>query len=404
MKILLVHNDYGKYSGEEAVVDRMNAMFQALGHKVVQLRRSTANIRESAAGKIRTFTNGIYSPAGVRAMRDIINTEKPDLVNIHNLFPFIGPAALRECKKAGVPVVMTVHNYRLVCPTGLFFNNGMPCELCLDNGNEWNCIKRNCENSIPKSVAYALRNFIARKKRHYLECVDIFACLTEFQKNKLIQAGYPENKIYVIPNSFDSDIRPTFETGQYVAFSGRISHEKGIDLIIETARRNPSIPFRLAGALRDSGLTGEIPENVVFEGHLSGNDYLNFLSHARFIVMASRCYEGFPMAILEGAAHGKPVVAPDHGGFTEIVGKNNSTGRLFMPGNVVDLEKQVRLLWNDTELCRQLGMNAHKKLIECYSTQAVSKKWADIIGKFDNRPLKPHRINSQYCGNIRKKM
>lgn len=155
MKVLLVHNDYGKYSGEEAVVDRMAAMLSAHGHDVAQLRMTSAGSRESLSGKIRGFVAGIYSPAGVKAMREALRREKPDVVNVHNLYPFISPAALKECHKAGVPVVMTVHNFRLICPTGLFMRDGSPCELCLQRGNEWGCVRYNCEHSMMKSVGYA---------------------------------------------------------------------------------------------------------------------------------------------------------------------------------------------------------------------------------------------------------
>lgn len=141
MKVLLAHNDYGKYSGEEAVVDKMAVMLSGLGYDVAQLRMSTAGARDSLTGKIRGFISGIYCPSGVKAMRETLEHEKPDIVNVHNLYPFISPAALRECKKFGIPVVMTIHNFRLMCPTGLFMRNNRPCELCLEKGNEWGCIR-----------------------------------------------------------------------------------------------------------------------------------------------------------------------------------------------------------------------------------------------------------------------
>ena len=194
MKILLVHNEYGKYSGEEAVVDKMAGIFSGLGHEVAQLRMSTAGLRDSATGKMRGFLAGIHSPGGVRAMREAIERERPDVVNVHNLYPFISPASLRECRKAGVPVVMTIHNFRLICPTGLFMRNGEPCEECLERGNEWGCVKHNCEQSLLKSVGYAARNAVARLKHHYLDCVDRFACITDFQRRKLIAAGFPAEK------------------------------------------------------------------------------------------------------------------------------------------------------------------------------------------------------------------
>lgn len=385
MKVLLVHNDYGKYSGEEAVVDKMEVMLKAMGHEVAQLRTTTAGARESLSGKIKGFIGGLWSPSGVKAMREAICREKPDIINIHNLYPFISPAALRECKKAGIPVVMTVHNYRLICPTGLFMRNGKACELCLQKGNEWGCVKYNCEHSILKSVGYAARNALARVKRHYADCVDIYACITDFQRRKLIEAGFDANKIVVIPNSAEALELKELTLGSYAAFSGRLSNEKGVDLIIETARRNPEIPFKLAGAVRDKELIENLPANVELMGYLKGYELDRFYSNARFFVMASRCYEGFPMAILEGAGYGKPVIAPDHGGFSEIIGKgDNAIGVLFEPGNTDALARAVTSLWNDPERIKTLGLKANQKLNRLYSTEVIAKKWATLLNSFNN--------------------
>ena len=351
MKILLVHNNYGKYSGEEAVVDKMSTMLKGLGHEVAQLRMSTEGLRDSAVGKIKSFVAGIHSPAGVRAMREALKYEKPDVVNVHNLYPFISPAALRECKRAGVPVVMTVHNFRLICPTGLFMRDGGPCEYCLQKGNEWGCVKFNCENSLLKSVGYAARNVVARLKRHYIDCVDIFACITDFQRRKLIEAGFDPKKTVLIPNSVDVSDEILPPLGEYVAFCGRLSREKGIDLILEVARRHPDIPFRLAGECRESALIENLPKNVELVGYKTGNELTEFYRKARFMVMASRWYEGFPMSILESAQHYKAVIGPDHGGFTEIIGAgDDAIGLLFEPGNAMALDAAVSKLWNDETL------------------------------------------------------
>lgn len=380
MKLLLVHNDYGKYSGEEAVVDKMAVMMAEAGWDVAQLRMTTAGARESLTGKIKGFASGIWCPSGVRAMREALANEKPDVVNVHNLYPFISPAALRECKKAGIPVVMTIHNFRLMCPTGLFMRNGEPCELCLQKGNEWGCIRHNCENSRLKSLGYAARSAVARIRRHFLDCVDVFACITDFQRRKLIEAGFPKEKLLVIPNSIDAPSAPTFDKGEYVAYSGRLSREKGVDMILETARRHPEIPFRLAGAVRDQALVADLPANVVLTGYLSDSALADFYSRARFFVMASRWYEGFPMTILEAAAYGKPMIAPDHGGFTEIIGHGeDASGLLTPPGDLHRLSEAIASLWNDTVRVEKLGQAAHAKLISRYSTKVISEKWDKLL-------------------------
>lgn len=417
MKILVVHNDYGKYSGEEAVVDKMVRMLEGEGHQVAQLRMTTAGLRESLSGKVQGFLAGIYSPAGVRAMREALRQHKPDVVNVHNLFPFISPAALRECKKAGIPVVMTVHNFRLICPTGLFMRNGGPCELCLERGDEWGCIRYNCEHSMLKSVGYAARNMVARWGRHYQLCVDRFACITDFQRQKLAEAGFDPTKLVLIPNSMDvrdevtgdgkvadkdevtihkkiagcegitgseaitgKENKECSDAGDYVAFAGRLSSEKGIDLIVEVARRNPEIPFRLAGDCREPELIENLPENVMLMGHLNQKELAEFYRNARFMVMASRWYEGFPMAILEGAQHAKATVGPDHGGFSEIIGKGDTAiGRLFRPGDVDALEVAVTELWNNAEESTRLGLEALQKLKREYSTQVIAAKWNALL-------------------------
>lgn len=378
---MIVHNDYGKYSGEEAVVDKMAAMLRNHGHEVAFYRLSSAGSRESLGGKVHGFAAGIYSPSGVRGMREALRRERPDVVNVHNLYPFISPAALRECSKAGVPVVMTVHNFRLVCPTGLFMRDGRPCELCLQRGNEWGCIRYNCEHSRLKSLGYALRNAVARCTGAYRKNVSAYACITDFQRRKLSEAGFPPDRLCVIPNFMDSvhDVAPV---GHYVAYCGRLSREKGIDMIIEVARRHPEIPFKLAGEVRDKELLKDIPANCRLTGYLTGADLEDFYKGAAFFVMASWWYEGFPMSILEAAQYGKPTIGPDHGGFTEIIGKGDEAiGRLFTPGDVNGLESQLVELWNDRKSVAALGRRAHDKLLREYSSEVVYGKWERLLEK-----------------------
>ena len=381
MRFLLVHNNYGKYSGEEAVVDKMAAMFQSHNHTVCFYRLTTEGARDKISDKIKGFTAGIYSHTGVKGIKKILRKEKPDIINVHNLYPFISPAALFECKKAGIPVVMTVHNFRLICPTGLFMRNGKPCEQCLDRKNEWSCIKYNCEHSIFKSIGYTLRNVYARWTKAYLRNVDMFACITEFQKKKLIEAGYDKNKITVIPNSIDAPCSYTPTSGEYIAYIGRLSYEKGYDLLVEVARKHPEIKFCFAGAQREKNNT-EIPKNVEFKGYLQKKELSKFIQESRFIVIPSRCYEGFPMAILEAACHGKPAIAPNHGGFTEIIGQGeNAIGKLFEPGNTDDLDKQIAELWNNQTLTEELGEKAFRKLKEHYDSEVVYKQWETLFNK-----------------------
>ena len=231
------------------------------------------------------------------------------------------------------------------------------------------------------NLGYTLRNVYARWTGAYKRNVDIFACITRFQKEKLIEAGFDKDKIVVIPNFVDISSKYKEASGGYVAYCGRLSREKGIDLVIEVAKKHPKIQFKLAGELRDQDLLSNgLPENCQLVGYLSGKALEDFYRNASFFVMASKWYEGFPMSILESACFRKCTVGPDHGGFTEIIGKGeNAIGRLFEPNNLNDLEKQILTLWNQPVLVEELGQKAYEKLRKEYSSEVIYEKWNELF-------------------------
>lgn len=381
MKILLVHNDYARHSGEESVVDAMARLLQSRGHKVSFYRRSSRGKRERLFGQISGFFQGIYSPSGIRGMRKAIRRENPDIINIHNLYPFISPAALSECYQAKIPVVMTVHNYRLICPTGLFMRNGVPCEECLQRGNEWSCIRHNCEGILPRSIGYALRGAYARWNKSFYRFVDRMVCLTDFQRQKLISAGFDAAKIRVIPNTIEIPDSVTPCEGEYVAYCGRLSYEKGADLLFAVAARHPEIRFKFAGEIRGNEMIPSVlPSNCELVGHLNREQLEEFYRKAAFVVIPSRCYEGFPMAIPEAACYGKCIIGPDHGAFSQIVGKgSDAIGRLFEAGDSSTLEQQIVSLWQNPNLAKDLGMASYHKAYRCYSSTIIGEQWEKLF-------------------------
>lgn len=377
MKILITHNDYGRYSGEEAVVDKMGEMMKAHGHQICFYRASTADYQKGMASKIRMFLSGIYSYQGVHGIKRTLHKEHPDIINVHNLYPFISPAALFTCKSAGIPIVMTVHNYRLMCPTGLFLRDGRPCEHCLHHGDEWGCVRYNCEKNFFKSLGYALRGYVARKMGAYQKNVDRFVCLTAFQKNKLIEAGFTAEKITVIPNSIPAIHAYSPVQGEYIGYVGRLSEEKGWDLLVEIAGRNPNLRIEIASGTPP--VTG-LPKNIRFRGHLDQFGLIEFYRNARFLVIPSRCYEGFPLVALEAMAMGKPVIAPNHGGFAEIIGRGpDAIGWLFRPNDSLDLEASILKLWEDENLVQYLGKRCFEKIRTSYSSEMIYSQWEHLF-------------------------
>lgn len=385
MKILFIHNAYGKYSGEEAVVDAQMALLASKGHTVELFSSSSADLEKSKIGKLIAFFTGLYNPKSIFKLKRVLRKFKPDVVHVHNLYPFISPSVLPAIKKMRIPVVMTVHNFRLICPNGLFFTHGTICEKCTGKGKEINCIKNNCESSLPKSVGYALRNYWARKRKYFLNNVDNFMCLNNFQRMKLIQNGFPENKISVLPNFYSNtdkkeNISKKATDHAYVAWAGRISPEKGINLLFEAAKLLPQIEFRVAGNILPGYDPGTAPENVILLGMLDKEKLEEFYSQASFLVMTSIWYEGFPMILPEAMRFRLPVIIPKLGGLPEIV-KENVSGLSFEPGNCTDLADKIRLLWDNKDLCIELGNNGYERLRENFSAEVFYKRILEMYEK-----------------------
>ena len=391
MDVLFIHNEYGKFSGEEAVVRTQIELLSKHGVKVSRYFRSSTEIEEIPLGKARAFVNGIYSRRAGREVREKIVQENPDIVHIHNLYPFISPAVLPVIKKYNTSIVMTVHNYRLLCPNGLFYNRTGICERCTGRGKELNCIVYDCEDSFFKSAGYALRNAYARYRRFYIDNVDAFLCLTDFQRQKLVENGYPDQKMFVIPNMFTQRLPENIskKENSYIAFAGRISREKGIDLLLDAARLLPNVRFKLAGAVRDGYKLMNVPENVELCGILQGEKLMHFYKNAFAFVHPSIWYEGFPMVLPEAMAYRLPVIAPRIAGIPEII-EDGYNGVLFTMGIAAELAQKIKYIWENPGKAHELGENGYQKLKKEYLPDVYYERLINVY---------KHLINEQKSNN-----
>src|SRR3972149_6189552 len=309
MRICLVHNKHGKPSGEEVMVSRISELLNKYGHDVCSYFRSSSEINGSLAGHIRAFFSGIYSFSSRQRIRQIITDFKPDIIQVQNLSPLISPSVLVEAGKHKVPVVMRCANYRLICPNGLFLREGKICEKCA-GGREWWCFLHNCEQNRFKSLGYYLRNYIARMRKYFLDNVTIYYAQTEFQRRRLIQEGFPADKVYVVPNMVTSNqVKLGRNAGQYVCSVGRISPEKDVSTLMKAAKVCRDIQFKADGSYnRLSCLSEQAPANFELCGHLEEEQLNKFYANSRIFVLCSTCYDGFPSVIIEAMLHGKPVI------------------------------------------------------------------------------------------------
>lgn len=368
MKILQIYNEQrSQFGGEPAVIDVTLRVLAENGHEARLVTKSSRNLENSIIKRMNAFWGGVYNICAYREMRRLLEKDRPDVVHVHNLYPLFSPSVLVACRREGVPVVMTVHNFNLTCPTGQHLYKEMVCEDCV-GGHEYRCVLKNCRNNILESSAYALRKSFARRFRLFHDNVSVLIALTAFTKRRLRQAGFREDQIAVVPNP--TSIRETTVdrlAGEYVAFAGRVSAEKGVDTLLSAAAQMPDVPFKVAG---DGPVLSEMmakaPRNVEFLGRLGFDALISFYRRARVLVVPSVCLEQFGMVVVDAMALGVPVIASRIGGLPYVV-DDGVTGSLFEPGNPEDLAHQVRRLWEDDQVCVRMGKAAKQKVKQQYS-------------------------------------
>ncbi|MFC5191152.1 glycosyltransferase family 4 protein [Algoriphagus aquatilis] len=388
MKILYIHNSYaGNNSGEEHAAEGLAYLLTQNGHEVSWYRRSSDEIAQSKFGAVKAFFTGIYNPVAVAEIKRILEDFKPDLVQIQNIYPLISPAIFGMIKKMGIPIVMRCPNYRLFCPNGLHLDTkGKVCESCLGKGREWNGVSKNCESSRLKSTGYALRNFFARAFWKIQDDVDAFIVQSEFQKQKFIQNGIPEKKLFIVPGLTPSVPKNETKLGDLVSFVGRISPEKGIIEFLEAARNLPEITFAIAGGVDESfqGLVKSSPPNVQWKGYLKGNELDQFYQDSRIIVVPGKWYEGFPNVITRAMQHSKPVITSNLGAMASII-DHEINGLLVEPGHSSQLSTVIGRLYNNPELCKQFGKAGFLKAQENYSREII---YQNLLNVYSSLPIK----------------
>ena len=248
-------------------------------------------------------------------------------------------------------------------------------------GGEYHCVLRNCRANLLESVAYAVRSAFARKQRLFHDNVTLFLRLSQFAKSRLVAAGFDAARIIVLPNMvFAAGPPADASQGQYAAFAGRLSAEKGVSTLLSAAAEFPQCPVRIAG----SGPLGEalgssLPPHTAFVGQLETREMPAFYRQARFVVMPSLTFEMCPLVILEAMSHGIPVITSRREAQSELV-EDGVTGLLFEPGDHEDLRRQMRRLWESPALCRQLGLAGYERVVRDHSEDGYYRR---LIAAYD---------------------
>jgi glycosyltransferase involved in cell wall biosynthesis len=385
LKILVVHNAYQQRGGEDVVVGAEVRLLEANGHAVVRYERHNDELQgRGALSGIGAAVETIWSSRSFREMAALIGKERPDVAHFHNTFPLISPSAYYACAQAGVPVVQTLHNYRLLCPAAKFLRDNKVCEACLGRNVAWPGVVHGCyRGSRPATAAAAAMLAVHRGMGSWQTKVDIYIALSEFGRRKFIEGGLPADRIVVKPNFVAGDLAARTQPGGYVLFVGRLSEEKGPQLLLSAWRgMQAKIPIRIAGdgplleklsrEIGDSSLV-----HIELVGHRPPDEVRALMQGARFLVFPSMWYEGFPMTVVEAFAGGLPVVASRLGSMAEIV-QDGVTGLHFEPGNAADLAAKVERAWNHPEELACMGRAARTEYEAKYQPSTNYEMLMDI--------------------------
>ena len=381
LKVISVHNRYVQPGGEDQVFESEARLLKECGHQVTQVQEHTT-YPDGIVKKLGVAVNCIWSRRWHREFRDLLRKARPDVVHIHNFFPLISPSVYYACRREGVPVVQTLHNYRLLCSSAELYRDGKVCEECLHHGLRRG-VRYGCyQGSKLGTAALSLMVGVHRSLRTWTNLVDCYIALTEFARNKLIEGGLPADRIRVKPNfvlpdpgSKESGSRESEQkqgSGEYALFVGRLVQAKGVLSMMKAWEQMPRhIPLVIAGdgpcreRLDAAVKSGKLP-SVNYLGRLSRPDTLATMKRARFLIFPSEWYEGFPVTIAESFACGVPVICSRLGSMEEIV-SDGRTGMHFQAGDAEDLAKKVQWAWEHPEEIDAMGRLARQEFEKKYT-------------------------------------
>ena len=374
MKIVIVHNRYQQPGGEDVVFEQETQLLRNHGHEVVTYERSNWELQNesSALDRVVLPFRIIWSRASRRDFARLLDREKPQLVHVHNTFVMVTPSIFSACRERGIPVVQTLHNFRLLCPVATFFRNGGVCEECLE-GSLLRSVFHGCyRDSRSATAAVALMVKVHRMLETYQRSVNSFVALTNFSRTRFIAGGVPAEKVFVKPNFVNPDPGNRTDIGDYALFVGRLSPEKRVNTLLAAWRLLKSkIPLVVIGggpqrSELEAEAVGSDLSHVKFMGHISRQETLMAMNNARFLIFPSEWYENFPVTIAESFACRAPVICSRLGAMQEIV-TDQHTGLHFSPGNAQELADKIEWAWNHPEQIREMGNCAREEFLQKYT-------------------------------------
>jgi glycosyltransferase involved in cell wall biosynthesis len=386
MKIVLVHNEYQQRGGEDVVFEQEKRILERAGHDVVTYCRSNHEIEElSAIGRATLVIRTVWAVDTQRDFGALLDRENPDVVHVHNTLVMISPSIYSACRKRGVPVVQTLHNFRLLCPGAQFLRDGQICEDCVEH-SLMRSVRHGCyRDSRPATASVALMLAWHRRSGTWDKLVDRYIALSDFARDKFVASGFAADKIVVKPNFVDPDPGTKEGAGKDAVYIGRLSKEKGLHALLDAWKRLPANcvlqiigdgPERksLEEEAQRCGLT-----SIQFRGRLSHAESLAAMKSASFLIMPSEWYEGFPMTLAESFACATPVICSKLGSMEEIV-DDGRTGLHFVPGDAEDLSRKIEWALCHPSEVAEMGRAARREYESRYTSE---KAYAQLMNIYE---------------------
>ncbi|AYC37063.1 glycosyltransferase family 4 protein [Streptomyces griseorubiginosus] len=375
MHVLVVHNRYASAqpSGENKVVDQEVELLRSGGHRVELFERRSDDIGSmSLLAKAALPLRVPWNAAVRRELADRLRTERPDVVHVHNVFPLLSPAVLAACADAGVPAVATLHNYTQVCPPGTLQRDGRPCTECVGS-TPLPAVRHGCYRGSRLATVPLAVSLSANRKRWW-SGVERFLCISGAQRDVLVNAGMPAERLAVKHNFVpDPDARRT-DTGEHVLYLGRLAEAKGVRLLMAAwdeiaAGGGVGVPLVIAGT---GPLEAEVSawaagrDDVRWVGLLDTAECQKAIARSVAVVAPSTWLEAFGLVVVEAMAAGVPVVAAGHGAFVELV-EDGVTGLLHRPGESASLASGIRRIAAEPDRNRAMGEAARRRYEQGFS-------------------------------------
>ena len=376
VRVLLVHNYYQLRGGEDRVVANEQALLKQFGH-TVELHAVHNSAISGVAAKWAAFRSVAYNIKARDELAERLRAGRPDVVHVHNTFPLLSPSVYDACADADVPVVQTLHNFRLFCAGAVLLRNGAVCELCKD-GRPYRAVMYRCyRNSVVGSLAVANLISYHNRRQTWSNKVARFIALSKFARSKFIEAGFPADRMAVKPNFVMDPGVPESAPREGVLLVGRLSPEKGVVNLVR-ALSGTGVQLRVLGDGPElPALRAEATANISFEGGVSPERVREAMRRANILVVPSIWHEPFGLVVVEAFANGLPVVASRSGSLAEII-EDDVTGRLVPPADPPALLAAVTELLADPARLRAMGMAARERYERRYSGRHNIKRLLEI--------------------------